>query len=469
LTALEYHVRTNHTPESLRRSARPLDFANRPHPFKEYVGLDAVPLPEPAPPPRVAALAALAGASGPPQPLDLPQLSRLLRYGAGVMKTVRYPGALVYHFRAYSSAGALYPVELYAALPDGLHHFHPLEHALRRLREEDMRAALAEAAVAPDAARAGALLVLSGILWRTGWKYGERGYRHLYWDGGTMLANLLALAGSAGLRPRLLTGFVDSRVNEILGVEGEREAALALLVRSESGPARAATLEQAHHEVAPLSRRELDFPAAGELHRASSFESAEEVTAYRREQPVAPPPTDADSEPLELVIARRVSARDFSGEPIPQETLARILAIAAAPIPADAEPTAETYLIVNAVEGLERGAYRFEPPDRFELLHAGDFRALATHLCLDQVFAGLAPATVFWLTDLEEVVGGLDERGYRWAQLEGGIRAGRVQIAAFACGLGAVGSTFFDEEVSRLLCPTKSPLLCAAIGLRRKP
>ena len=85
------------------------------------------------------------------------------------------------------------------------------------------------------------------------------------------------------------------------------------------------------------------------------------------------------------------------------------------------------------------------------------------------MFAGLAPATVFWLTDLEEVVGGLDERGYRWAQLEGGIRAGRVQIAAFACGLGAVGSTFFDEEVSRLLCPTKSPLLCAAIGLRRKP
>jgi SagB-type dehydrogenase family enzyme len=373
---------------------------------------------------------------------------------------VRYPGGLVYHFRAYSSAGALYPVELYAALPDGLYHFHPLEHALRRLRADDVRAALSGGA--------GVVLVLSGILWRTAWKYGERGYRHLYWDAGTMLANLLALAASAGLRPRLITGFIDRDVNEVLGVDGEREAALALLVLGEGEAPRPARLEPVHHEVAPLSRREFDFPAALELHRASSFGSPEEVDAYRHEQPDTPALSPvADTEPLEPVIARRVSARDFSGEAIQQRTLSQILATAAAPIPGDAEPVAETFLIINAVERLERGAYRFTSPDSFELLQAGDFRGLAAHLCVDQFFAELAAATIFWIADLEQVVEALGDRGYRWAQLEGGIRAGRAQLAAFACGLGAVGSTFLDEEVSRFLCPGKSPLLCVALGRRR--
>jgi SagB-type dehydrogenase family enzyme len=423
--ALDYHARTNHTRESVRRSARALDWANRPHPFKEYVELE-------------------------PEPITDPELSRLLRYGAGVMKTRRYPGGIVHHFRAYSSAGALYPVELYVALPGGLFHFHPFEHALRRLRDEDVRAALA------DAER---VLVLSGILWRTAWKYGERGYRHLYWDAGTMLANLLALTES----PRLFIGFVDAQVNEVLGVDGEREAALCLLALGESEPASPVTLDPIAHEVAPLSPREQDFPLASELHRASSFESPEEVERFRRAQPDAP---GLGIDDLERVIERRISVRDFSAEPIARETLARILDVAAAPIPADAPAAAETFLIANAVEELERGAYRFDPPDRFELLRAGDFRAHAAHLCLDQPLGGLAAATIFWLADLERAVGEVGDRGYRWLQLEGGIRAGRAQLGAYACDLGAVGSTFYDEEVEAFFGAGMSPLLCVAIGRR---
>jgi hypothetical protein len=70
------------------------------------------------------------------------------------------------------------------------------------------------------------VLALTGILWRTAWKYEARGYRHLFWDAGTMLANVLELAPEEA---RVVTGFVDDDVNEILGVDGEEEAALALL------------------------------------------------------------------------------------------------------------------------------------------------------------------------------------------------------------------------------------------------
>ena len=189
--ARRYHERTKHTVESVRGSARFLDWDNRPHPFKEYLDLESVPL---------------------PKELDL---SWLLRWGAGVVRT-RGLGPETYHFRTYSSAGALYPIEVYVATADGLFHFHPRELGLRRLRHDDVRAALGGGEV---------VLCLTGILSRTAWKYGARGYRHLYWDAGTMLANLLELAGEA----RVVTGFVDDEVNAALGVDGEEEAALALL------------------------------------------------------------------------------------------------------------------------------------------------------------------------------------------------------------------------------------------------
>jgi SagB-type dehydrogenase family enzyme len=181
-----YHERTKHAYESVRRGARPLDWANQPSPYKEYPGLELEPLP--------------------------PELDRLLRLGAGVVRRRRG-----YEFRSYSSAGALYPIEVYVATADGLFHFHPRDLGLRRLRSEDVRGALGGGEV---------VLALTGILWRTAWKYGDRGYRHLFWDAGTMLANLLELADREA---RVITGFVDDDLNGVLGVDGIDEAALALL------------------------------------------------------------------------------------------------------------------------------------------------------------------------------------------------------------------------------------------------
>jgi SagB-type dehydrogenase family enzyme len=184
--ARRYHERTKHSYESVRRGARGLDWANQPVPYKDYPGIPLEPLP--------------------------PHLERLLRLGAGVVRRRRG-----YEFRTYSSAGALYPIEVYVATADGLFHFHPRELALRRLRDEDVREALGGGE---------AVLALTGILWRTAWKYEARGYRHLFWDAGTMLANLLELAPSGA---RVVTGFVDDEVNALLGVDGEDEAAIALL------------------------------------------------------------------------------------------------------------------------------------------------------------------------------------------------------------------------------------------------
>jgi hypothetical protein len=140
--ARRYHERTKHSVESVRASAHYLDWGNRPEPFKEYGGIEPLPLPDQLPQPEGAALDAIADRAGlTAAPLALPDLARLLRWGAGVVRTRRFPAGETYHFRTYASAGGLYPIELYVACADlpglsaGLYHFHALELALRPLRE----------------------------------------------------------------------------------------------------------------------------------------------------------------------------------------------------------------------------------------------------------------------------------------------------------------------------------------------
>jgi nitroreductase len=176
-----------------------------------------------------------------------------------------------------------------------------------------------------------------------------------------------------------------------------------------------------------------------------------------------PAPTDvwAGEEP-ERVLRRRGSARTFTADPIPKDELAAILEAAAGPIQADFEPTNEIFLVANAVEGLEPGAYRYT--DGFELLKAGNFRMHAGYLALEQAHAAYAAATHFLMADLDDMLPRLGNRGYRVAQLEAGIRAGRIYLAAYARGYGATGLTFYDDEVSRFFETTRSPMLCVAAG-----
>jgi SagB-type dehydrogenase family enzyme len=461
--ARRYHEATKHSYESVRSSSHRLDWANRPHPFKEYLSLDPVPLPAELPRAAISALAAVGGYEASPAPLDHAGLARVLQWGAGVVRTRVLAGGETYHFRTYSSAGALYPIEVYLGTADGLFHFHPLELALRRLRPDDVRAAVGVPAAAA--------LFLTGILWRTAWKYQARGYRHLFWDAGTMLANLLALASSAGLGPRLLTGFVDTELDRLLGIEGRHEATLAVMTLGEDEPPRLESLAPLTSEVAPLSRAEVRYLLAEELHAASRLGDDEEVRKYRAElsqHPASAPPPPADGDPLEPVLRRRVSVRDFGPAPLPREALVDLIGRALGPIPADVGPIVRVALIANAVDGVEPGVHDFEPPDRLEVVHAGELRGLAGYLVLEQWLGARAAAVLFLMADLDRVLAALGNRGYRAAHLEAGIVAGRLQVGAFALGWGATCSTFYDDDVTRAVAPERgdSPLLCVAIGHR---
>ena len=64
------------------------------------------------------------------------------------------------------------------------------------------------------------------------------------------------------------------------------------------------------------------------------------------------------------------------------------------------------------------------------------------------------------------------DRGYRAAELEGGIRGGQVYLAAYALRLGATGLTFLDDDVTALFSPHaagKLVMFLAAVGRPGRP
>ena len=418
-------------------------------------------------------LEALARAAPPAERLTQPALTALLYYTAGVTKKKTYPGGGEVLFRAAASTGALYQTEVYVVAGDvdglaaGLYHFGPGDFALRRLREGDVRGALAGAAADATLARRAATLVLSAIYWRNTWKYQARGYRHLFWDSGTMLANALAVGEALGLAPRIVTGFVDAQVNRLLGLDPTREAALELVPLGPEGPAAPALGEMPAiaHDVMPLSSDEVDYPELREIHEASQLDSPAAVEAWRHgtrpppREPRGPllalPEPPRASRPLGEAIQRRGSTRRFSHAPLSAAGLAAALWAATRPVAADVpDGLVDLYLIVNAVDGVASGAYWYRPEAHaLELLTAGTYRNESAYLCLEQPLGGDAAAVIYFLAPLARILPVLGNRGYRLANLEAGIAGGRAYLAAYGTDFGASGLTFYDAEVVRFFSP----------------
>ncbi len=128
----------------------------------------------------------------------------------------------------------------------------------------------------------------------------------------------------------------------------------------------------------------------------------------------------------------------------------------------------DLYLIVTAVEGLEAGTYVLHQEQQaLELLKRGDFRSAAYHLALDQDLGSDAAVNIYFMADLEPILERFGNRGYRAAQLEAAIVAGKLYLAAYALRSGATGLTFFDDEVTGFFSPhaaRKSVMFLMALG-----
>ena len=498
-----YHDGTKHSYQSIRTNPHYLDWENQPIPFKIYSGLEPIPLRHQLSSSGMPALAAIAGITAPSDESVRPTsktLAEILFLSAGVTRRRSYPGGEML-FRAAACTGALYHIDLYLACGDledleaGVYHFGPHDFALRRLRQGDYRAVLVRASGnEPSVVTAPVILVCSSTYWRNAWKYQARAYRHCYWDNGTILANLLAAASARQLPAKVVIGFVDAAVSELLSLDAKREAPLSLVALGHTtshAPVPPPTMESLALETVPLSKTEVDYPAMRAMHEASSLASEEEVAAWRGEAPrndrrrrdeegkeprfFPLQPLGDDEIPqdnIEEVVIRRGSTRQFARESITFAQLSTMLDRATHGIPADflnpAQSLNDLYLIVHAVDDIPPGAYVYRRDDcALELLKEGDFRREAGDLGLGQEIPADCSVNIYFLTDLNRALERFGNRGYRAAQLDASIMGGKLYLAAYAQRLGASGITFFDDDVTEFFSPHaagKSVMFLIALG-----
>ncbi len=298
-----------------------------------------------------------------------------------------------------------------------------------------------------------------------------------------MLANMLAMTAALQFPAKVVLGFIDSEVNRLLDLDANREVAFSLVTIGHSNAPAPASPKQApklNLPTVPLSGHEIDYPELRDIHAASSLNSYEEVRTWRERVLGQTPNSHANSvsvperhsNTIERVILRRGSSRKFERVAITKEQLMTILHSSTRGIWPGLPLLNELYLIVNAVEGMEPGAYFYRPGDgSLECLRQGDFRNQARHLGLQQDLPGDAAGDIFFLADLDDILNRMGNRGYRAVQLEAGIIGGKVYLASYALSLGATGLTFFDDDVVDFFSPHatgKSAIFLVAVGKGRK-
>jgi len=164
--------------------------------------------------------------------LSLNQLSQLLWSAQGITE----PGGFK---RAAPSAGALYPMDIYAVvgsgcvedLDPGVYHYEPDGHSISLGREEDARGDVANASLRQTwMAGAPLNLVITAEYARITGKYGQRGIRYAMIEAGHIGQNIFLQAQAMGLAVGIVGAFEDDTLIRVLGIKETHEPLLVMPV-----------------------------------------------------------------------------------------------------------------------------------------------------------------------------------------------------------------------------------------------
>ena len=434
----------------------PNDLGRRPMFYKAYDDdLRRTLLPADLPASSAPATAVLAGTADVAETaLDLEGLARLLFLSSGVTRRTTRPDGTTVLFRAAGSAGARFPLELYVAVPrhvdgaaldvtagdglvPGVHWYDPEGHAL--------------VLVGPPPTGEAVSVVVTGVPWRTGWRYRERGFRHIYWDAGTMLAQLLALADSAGLTARLFTTFPDAEVAALVGADRVREFPVAVVALGPGHPALHPTGDPlpGHHDADGL-----EFPLVTAAQRAG--EQAALGAELERGAPVRLRVPDHGPSTDSVVVSKGSIRRLHADRSLSRDVLVDAMTASLRGV------SVPHWVGVSGVDDVPTGIHRWP-----EL--ARPVRPLAEQAVREELYSaaleqGLARDASFVVMSGTELAG-LDDHAYRDAQLLSGLVEGRLHLMAYALGAAASGMTFRDSDLCDLLGEDVAGLLWTCVGV----
>jgi SagB-type dehydrogenase family enzyme len=466
MTWREYHESTKHRVESLR-GPHLLDWANMPDPFRHYEGVPVLDLPADPPPPDVPVLAALGGSCGSRSAGDgRAFLSQLLFYSAAISASKRVASTgYRYALRVNPSSGNLHPTEFHFRTrglkdwPDGLYHYRPSEHTVEQRARGGLDFNLA-------ASSAPVVFVLTSIVWREAWKYGDRAYRYCLHDIGHAWQALALAARAIGCDAFAFGNFRDDEVSHLCGLHQDEWPMLILELRGSSIPVREPEAGQAvwyGGHANQISKETTAYPGIEEIHTVTKLRhhaqrcvSVTEPATTGSGEVKLPSPASSQRTFGEVTRKRR-SALDFLGgmDSMSLAQLSAILSVASEPFSSDFAGAhfIQLYLYAHRIDGLQPGVYLLRPDHAaLERIRSGDQRVAAAGLSLGQDLAGNACVAFSMIGDLGRAVRAHGDRGYRYVHFEAGAIGHRLYLAAEAFGLAATGiGAFYDEEVHRYL------------------
>lgn len=193
--------------------------------------------------------------------------------------------------------------------------------------------------------------------------------------------------------------------------------------------------------------------------------------SYNETQTAIDLPTPADLPEYEILlktaIENRRSRRRYSSDPLDlselsfllwctqgvKETVERYATLRTVPS-AGARHALETYLLVNNVEGLQPGLYRFLAIQHklLELSHEAGLADQFTQACWDQSQVKRSAVAFFWVAVPYRMTWRYGERGYRYLHLDAGHVCQNLYLSAEAVGAGVCAiAAFHDEALNDLL------------------
>ena len=162
--------------------------------------------------------------------LDFGQLSQLLWAAQGITADRGF-------LRAAPSAGALYPMDVYAVVGEegvsgieaGVYHYEPRKHRLSVASGGDVRHLMARAALSQKwMARAPVSIVITAEYRRITTKYGNRGPRYAMIEAGHIGQNIFLQSEALDLKAGIVGAFDDKSLNRVLNIPLSHEPLLVL-------------------------------------------------------------------------------------------------------------------------------------------------------------------------------------------------------------------------------------------------
>lgn len=490
LMATDYHRATSYRRHEL--TPHTLDWAHQPMPVKHYPERPRVPLDRSAKPPAIDYFELTnrrqAFDSSRPETPDLRKLSTAFSLTHNITARTMHAGTPFY-YRSVASAGALYPFEVYLAvhhiqgIDPGVYHYHLFDFCLTALRQGPVPE------IPPVDHGVSATFYITGIFFRSAWKYRSRAYRYVLLDAGHLLENLRLALGALDLSFSIHLDFDDERAATLLGLDPQREVCLACVHLHDGNagkkqPGAACDLKPLSAEIllaSTVSDREVAYADILAVHRAGNGVNntvAKDLPALHvlANAPSAwvdlNRPDHPGSADYARILWQRRSRRNFIPASGPVENPMTFLDLMARNMRtvSTQPPSCRSAMAIGFLAGaglpIPPGFYLLDPAAKqLGRVSDGRFTEPMAAACLDQMWLKHAALHVLFMADPAALDRTRGARGYRYAMIEAGRLGQQAYLAATALGWGACGiGAIYDREAADLLDLTADGALLYLVG-----